>query len=749
MSLDPWKATISAVLSSDTNWTKVLAAKKALEAVADSNPFAQLCLACTSNDHFQLSQFVSSAGPEKLKQLNQLDGNGLSPLIYSVCFNSLECVSVLVSLVDVNECDSLLQWTPVMWATYLENVSIVELLLANDADPYLRSKRSNQNALDLAKLDSEVYQFYKTHNYLDQTKTQPDEDTFYKKDPLLPTDDQFETRLKALTVESDEKPASAELYKGTKFVDDDDDIVDANDSFYTDSFDFGHLLPRQFVKVSDDSISATIDYIFSLSSKYQHRAIYPAAVVFQSVRYISGKLESMELAESFVDLFLTRVRSVTNTKSGVVQLVSGSGTDIVLLGYWISCLNHLQYFFSRDTACPFFSKSSKTVQDLILTLQSLIFQLAFAMDAKLEPLLEPCVLDYSSVPDLDTVYKAQWRMFKHKVALKSTYDEILEMLYPPSLADQMKPSPLKIIQTLGALVYVLELHHVNDILKQQCFSAVFYWFGASVFNRVLANKKYSTRVKALQIRLNLSYIQDWLRTNNLIPFRPESLDFKDDSYPESIVGQQTKFNNVARFHNHPQDPMDGTFYYNPLYKIGQYHLMPLIELLEWLQVMSGLTADDLGTLKEVMNRFDVLNSEQLLHVIKVYRYEITEQKFPKTLKNHLKQSSTPCRQKVFYTGSEKLFLNPAQVFPVVLCRKAELLHQYGSDQKKIKLYQPNLPIEIIDDLEDIYDKYTDHEEQALESSQQEAHGTDLFKELAVPTSIAYKTWESEDDNPWK
>ncbi|KAG7738661.1 hypothetical protein KL932_003554 [Ogataea haglerorum] len=749
MSLDPWKASLSSVLSTDGNWAKVQAAKKALELAADSDWFAKLCLACTTNDHIQLTQFISSADAAKLAQLSNVDLNGLSPLIYAVCFGSIECVTALVSVVDVNKSDSLLQWTPLMWATYLENIPVVEVLLANDADPYLRSERSHQNALDMLKPESEIYNYYKVHNYLDKTAPQSNDSSFYKKDPLLPTDEQFESRVQALNVESD-SPKSTEPYSGSKFVDEDDEASMLDDSFYTDNFDFGHLMPRQFVKVSDESISATIDYIFSLHAKYQHKAIYPAAVVFQSVRYISGKMDSMELAESFVDLFFTRVRSVTNTKSGVVQPSSGLQTDIVLLGYWISCLNHLQYFFHRDTACPFLAKSPKTLQELISTAQSLIFQLAFVMDAKLEPLLEPCILDYTSVPDLQTVYKAQWRMFKHKVALKSTYDEILEMLYPPSLEQQMKPSPLKIIQTLGALVYVLELHHVNDVYKQQCFAAVLYWLGSSIFNRILANKKYNTRVKALQIRLNLSYIQDWLRANNLVPYRAETLDFNDDSYPESIVGTETKLSNVARFHNNKQDPMDGTFYYNSLYKIGQHHLLPLVELLEWLQVMSGLTAEDLDLLKNIMNRFDVLSSKQLLHVVKQYRYEITEQKFPKNLKAHLKQNPTAGRQKAYYTGSDKLFLNPGQVFPLVLPRQLELLHQYGSDQKKIRLHQPLLPIQVIDDLEDLYDKCTDHDSQEGRGSEPENPGTDLFKELTVPTSIAYKTWEAEDDdNPWK
>ncbi|GMF08105.1 unnamed protein product [Ambrosiozyma monospora] len=166
---------------------------------------------------------------------------------------------------------------------------------------------------------------------------------------------------------------------------------------------------------------------------------------------------------------------------------------------------------------------------------------------------------------MDTIYKNNWKLFRSKQkSNKSSYDEIMNMLYPPSIQEQMKPSPLKIIQTLGALVYVLELYHINEVIKQQCFSSVLYFLGASLFNRIIANKKYSSRMKALQVRLNISYIQDWLRTNDLTPFRAPDFDFNDPKYPDSIVHEKISLKNVARFGNNPKDPMDATFYYSSM-----------------------------------------------------------------------------------------------------------------------------------------------------------------------------------------
>ncbi|GME71068.1 unnamed protein product [Ambrosiozyma monospora] len=234
--------------------------------------------------------------------------------------------------------------------------------------------------------------------------------------------------------------------------------------------------------------------------------------------------------------------------------------------------------------------------------------------------------------------------------------------------------------------------------------------------------------------------------------------------------------------------MDATFYYSSLYKIGQHHLQPVVELLEWLQIMTGLK-HDLTSFKETVNNFHTLNSTQILKSVKNYNYEVDESKFSSQLKSDLKKHPFDAKQPLFYTSLSKDFINTGQVFPVTLPNLIELLHQYGGDLKeydlkRLKLYQPNLPIEIEDDLDDLYDKYgkegenyddandTFHDSSDDEETQvgpgaesripapevnaftRDAETREYFSSIAVPSGIAQKTWargigtQEDNVNPW-
>lgn len=78
--------------------------------------------------------------------------------------------------------------------------------------------------------------------------------------------------------------------------------------------------------------------------------------------------------------------------------------------------------------------------------------------------------------------------------------EILKHLYPPSLEEQMKPSPLKIAQIFGALTYVLNLHQVHPLFQQQCLSMAINWFSSTVFNQILKDKKKRYYQELVQFR---------------------------------------------------------------------------------------------------------------------------------------------------------------------------------------------------------------------------------------------------------
>lgn len=830
--MDPW-STVTAATSlfsaKDISYTQVVAAKKALQVLANNKdtilPIIQLCLACADNDVYTVKDMLT--GDSTL--INSLDSKGLTPLIYAICFHNNECVDLLLTFkVNCNEPDNLVGWTPAMWATHLDYDDILERLISYNADPLKKVGKSMKNAIDLVRSGSKTEEYYKIHGYIkDKSATPEMEDDFYKNDILAAEQPYEVTRgMNELSMNNNKSE--------NKFVDNEDVIFDEIPG--ATSFNFNIVQSKQYIKFNDDSIRAILDYVFQLPVKYHSKPLYPSSIIFQCLRYAEYKMQSGGMVQNLMDLYLTRIRNVIGTKSGVVQFYGEKErkehekrkkkekdttpdppqVDIVTIGYWISALNHLYYFLLRDTACNFFTKYPQLLQEIVSCLQSLIFKLAFTLDAKLEPLLEPCILEYNSVPDIDVIYKNDWKIFKNKSknVKKTSYEEILDMLYPPSYTEQMKSSPLKVIQTLGALLYVLELYYITDVIKQQCLSAVLYFIGCNIFNKVISTKKYCSRIKGMEIRLNLSYIQDWLRANNLQPFIAEDstfetvLSWKGDGFPDTLVEKPIGYlNNVCRFNGDERDPNDATYYFNPLSKIGQCSLKPIIELAEWLQVLSGIR--ELDALKDIVDNFELLASSTMVQCIRNYHYEVDEKKFSKSLKKWLKEN--PHNEGIemenkgmYYKDSTKLALNQGQAFPVVLPKLVQLLHQYGADFKqvdsrKLMAYQPHIPLDILDDIETIVDEnnedrnnegyhgqYNKDEESDAESMREDqsedepghhddtgnsfdktgkdienaweapadsgtARGgeksSDLFTQLSMPTTVARKTWQDES-NPW-
>ena len=46
----------------------------------------------------------------------------------------------------------------------------------------------------------------------------------------------------------------------------------------------------------------------------------------------------------------------------------------------------------------------------------------------------------------------------------------MNTLYPPTQMELMKPSPIRYLQVLGALDYVLRIHKVDNLLRLEAFS---------------------------------------------------------------------------------------------------------------------------------------------------------------------------------------------------------------------------------------------------------------------------------------
>jgi hypothetical protein len=79
-------------------------------------------------------------------------------------------------------------------------------------------------------------------------------------------------------------------------------------------------------------------------------------------------------------------------------------------------------------------------------------------------------------------------------------------------------APHDIVDILSATLLVLQLYEINPALIVQVFSQVFLWMASEMFNRIIAQgKKYLCRSKAMQIKMNITALEDWVRTSSLPP----------------------------------------------------------------------------------------------------------------------------------------------------------------------------------------------------------------------------------------
>src|ERR1700712_510174 len=107
----------------------------------------------------------------------------------------------------------------------------------------------------------------------------------------------------------------------------------------------------------------------------------------------------------------------------------------------------------------------------------------------------------------------------------------------------------------------------------------------------------------MQIRMNISSLEDWARINNRQPEHYE--------HGSMTSSGETTIDAARR------------------------HLAPLIQLLQWLQCFSSLGTDDLEALVGTLQQLGRLSWQQLIHAVKHYRPEVGEKSLPKSAMKYL------------------------------------------------------------------------------------------------------------------
>lgn len=316
----------------------------------------------------------------------------------------------------------------------------------------------------------------------------------------------------------------------------------------------------------------------------------PANMIFLSARYAYYH-SNRELLNKLLAETLDRM-------ADVIELHQW---DMTILAFWMSNATLLLHYLKKDTGLL---EATTSVQAQLSELINEIFILVVRdAERRLDKVLDAAMLEHETIPGLENVtFQHEWKLFKRK---KEVAEEPLEKRFrPPSPKRRAKPAPRNVTSLLSSTLFVLDLYDIHSYITSQIISQLLYWLGAELFNRIINNRKYLARTKAMQIRMNVSMLEEWARTNNRKPEHFERGEM-------SATGETTV--DAAR-----------------------KHLAPVIQLLQWLQVFSSLDPDDMGALVGTLQQLKRVSPQQLMYAAKNYRPEVGEKGLPKSALKYLK-----------------------------------------------------------------------------------------------------------------
>ncbi|KAH8770162.1 DIL domain-containing protein [Diaporthe sp. PMI_573] len=652
-----------------------------------------LNMAASNGNVTQVNRILSGKAKEYV-DINAPDEDGTPPLIYASCFGHEAVVEALIGAgADIDKQDRN-RWSALMWAMTNRHKQIAKVLLDNGASSDAKTT-SGRTAADFVAPDSDM-SFYLHSNGYNIGSAGIGDDDFYK--PGF-SQDKFEEEL----MESElrrrmmmESARDLEVDLGNVGI---DDQPEGDDEFEEEQqeFDWSRCLHDQMFVFQEGDLDRILDIIVTNMTPQRSAAQkpVPANMIFLSARYAHYHASSDLLAKLLI-----------KSMDRINEVVEDHQWDMTILAFWISNATLLLHYLKKDAGLV---EATVTFQAQLSELINEIFILIVRdAERRLDKVLDAAMLDHETIPGFEGItFQNEWKIFKSKKKVK---EEPPERKYrPPSPKQRAKPAPRNVTSLLSSTLFVLDLYDVHSVITAQIIAQVLYWLGAELFNRVMSNRKYLARTKAMQIRMNVSVLEDWARTNNRQPEHYE--------------------------HGDMQAHGDNTI------ESARRHLSPIIQLLQWLQCFSSLGADDLEALVDTLQQLKSLSPQQLIHAANHYRAEVGEKGLPKSALKYLvaiqketevrrekeksnRRSSAPATpqrnaKKPANGGAdpqtpgddeeeddapENLLMDPAYMLPFTLPSVTDMLVCFGAgfggvNRERERKYIPTVPPEFLAKLE--------------------------------------------------
>lgn len=655
-----------------------------------------LFMAASNGDAPRVQRLVRGKGSD-LVDFNAVDAEGTPPVVYASCFGHKDVVLALLNAGAEVDNQDRNQWTALMWAMTNRHKDIAKILLDHGASTDVKSS-SGRTALDFVPPNSEMSDFLQHSGYSIGSAGVTDD--FYNAGF---SQDRFEEELaenemrRRMMMESamnlevdlgnlglDEQPESpSELDGGQDFV-------------------WDRCLNDQMFVFMENDVERILNVVVTnmTPQRSPSQKPVPANVIFLGARYAHYHANKELLAEWLV-----------SAQEKIYAVIDRHQWDMTILAFWISNATLLLYYLKKDSGL-----TEETAQfqaqmaELIHEIYILIIRDA---ERRMDKVLDPAILDHETIPGFeDIAFQNEWKFLRTKSKVKP--EPVEKRFRPPSPKRKAQVSPRNITSLLSSTLFVLDLYDVHSVIIAQTLSQLYYWLGAEVFNRIMSNKRYLARTKAMQIRMNISMLEDWARSNSR---QPEHYD-----NGATVASGEATVDSARR------------------------HLAPVVQLLQWLQCFSSL-GEDQEAMETTLTQLPGLSTMQLLHAVKHYRAEVGEKtlskqslKFVQEVKSRPKQlraepastpagDGTPATPQKDTNGKstpqppgtpqppttpmpddddvpESNLLNPALLLPFHLPTSTDMLVSYGAgfggmNRERERRYIPSVPPEFLAKLEPV------------------------------------------------
>uniref|UniRef100_A0A8B9GJG9 Myosin VC n=1 Tax=Amazona collaria TaxID=241587 RepID=A0A8B9GJG9_9PSIT len=227
----------------------------------------------------------------------------------------------------------------------------------------------------------------------------------------------------------------------------------------------------------------------------------PAHILFMCVRY-ADYLNDADMLKSFMNV----------TIDGIKQVVKEHSEEFEMLSFWLSntyyFLNCLKQYSGEEEFMKCntprqnknclkhfdLSEYRQILSDLAIRIY---YQFIVVMENSIQPMIVPGMLEYESLQGISGLKPTGFRKRSSSIDDTDTY------------------TMTSILQQLSYFYSTMCQNGLDSELLKQAVKQLFFLIGAVTLNSLFLRKDMCSCRKGMQIRCNISYLEEWLKDKNL------------------------------------------------------------------------------------------------------------------------------------------------------------------------------------------------------------------------------------------